>query len=166
MPPESGGICGRLTYDLPLGCLQGGSGGGGGEEPGSRHHFLEPNPLLDPLVTQRRERALSKELGYLHRPRHLPQLFIVHLRGRQAPRSRRSVPRHRSKRSALSPPARSKHCAPLRHNRARPSSQDIRALPYAATCRSCPPSRRQPSRHEHARISAQGREADRIEAGP
>ena len=24
MPPESGGICGRLTYDLPLGCLQGG----------------------------------------------------------------------------------------------------------------------------------------------
>jgi len=23
-PPESGGICGRLTYDLPLGCLQGG----------------------------------------------------------------------------------------------------------------------------------------------
>ena len=24
MPPKSGGICGRLTYDLPLGCLQGG----------------------------------------------------------------------------------------------------------------------------------------------
>ena len=24
LPPESGGICGRLTYDLPLGCLQGG----------------------------------------------------------------------------------------------------------------------------------------------
>jgi len=26
MPPESGGICGRLTYDFPLGCLQGGVG--------------------------------------------------------------------------------------------------------------------------------------------
>ena len=24
MPQESGGICGRLTYDLPLGHLQGG----------------------------------------------------------------------------------------------------------------------------------------------
>jgi len=24
MPPEPGGICGRLTQDLPLGCLQGG----------------------------------------------------------------------------------------------------------------------------------------------
>ena len=23
MPPESGFVCGRLTYDLPLGCLQG-----------------------------------------------------------------------------------------------------------------------------------------------
>ena len=22
LPPESGGICGRLTYDLPLGCLR------------------------------------------------------------------------------------------------------------------------------------------------
>ena len=30
MPPESGGICGRLTYDLPLGCLQGGGGGASG----------------------------------------------------------------------------------------------------------------------------------------
>ena len=26
MPPESGGICGRLTEELPLGCLQGGVG--------------------------------------------------------------------------------------------------------------------------------------------
>ena len=25
MPPESGGICGRLTSDVPFGCLQGGS---------------------------------------------------------------------------------------------------------------------------------------------
>ena len=25
MPPESGGICGRLTKDLPMGCLQGGA---------------------------------------------------------------------------------------------------------------------------------------------
>jgi len=25
MPPESGGICGRLTSGLPLGCLQGGT---------------------------------------------------------------------------------------------------------------------------------------------
>ena len=25
MPPEPGGICGRLTYDLPLGYLQGGN---------------------------------------------------------------------------------------------------------------------------------------------
>ena len=24
MPPESGGICGRLTQNVPLGCLQGG----------------------------------------------------------------------------------------------------------------------------------------------
>jgi len=30
MPPESGGMCGRLTYDLPLGCLQGGLRGLGG----------------------------------------------------------------------------------------------------------------------------------------
>ena len=26
MPPESGGICGKLTQDLPLGHLQGGYG--------------------------------------------------------------------------------------------------------------------------------------------
>ena len=85
------------------------SGGGGGEEPGSRHHFLEPNPLFAPLVTQSRERPLSKELRYLHCPRYLPQLHVVHLRRRQAPRSPRSACRHRSERSALPPPARSEH---------------------------------------------------------
>jgi len=41
MPPESGGICGRLTPDLPLGYLQGGDGPGDGSR-GSVGWFRRP----------------------------------------------------------------------------------------------------------------------------
>ena len=45
MPPESGGICGRLTPDLPLGYLQGGDGPGDGSG-GSLGWFRRPGRLV------------------------------------------------------------------------------------------------------------------------
>ena len=55
-PPESGGICGRLTSDLPLGCLQGGLHS-------ACQALLSTNPSSSLLSLQVLERSLSLKLS-------------------------------------------------------------------------------------------------------